>query len=285
MKDLFKSRRFKLIISIVGLLLLGMIISAANGHGETAQSGVVGTVFAPAHWVAGKLSDGIDKISQNAKGNAEYEEKIDSLQQQIGALEEQLADYNNLKAQNELYKETLDLKEENKDFQFEEASVIGRDSANPYCTFTISKGTLSDVSEGDAVLYGKYLVGVIDKAYPAYSVVSTIIDPDFSVSAYDISTNEISYVTGSADLAGEGYCKFENLDSATKISYGSIIATAGISSKMPKGIIIGTVKDISDEVTNISTYACIEPGTDIKKLDKCLVLTDFNAESGEKGND
>lgn len=285
MKDLFKSSRFKLIVGIIALLLLGMFISAANGHGETAQSGIVGTIFTPAHWVAGKISDGIDMISENAKGNAEYEKKIDSLQQQLGELQEQLADYNNLKAQNELYKEALELKEENKDFQFTEASVIGRDSANPYCTFTISKGAASGIEDGDAVLYGKYLVGIIKKTYPTYSVVSSVIDPDFSVSAYDISTNELSYVTGSAELAGKGYCKFENLDAATKISYGSIIATAGVSSKMPKGIIIGTVKDISDETTNISTYASIEPGTDIKKLNNCLVLTDYDAESEDSGND
>lgn len=279
MKDLFNSSRFKLLAIIVSLLLLGMIICAANGHGESAQSGIIGTIFTPAHWTASKISDGIDDIFSNAKGDAEYEEKIDSLQQELGQLQKQLADYNNLKAQNELYKDALELKEENKDFKFTEASVIGRDSANPYCSFTISKGIINGIKEGDAVLYGKYLVGVIDKAYPTYSIVCSIIDPNFSVSAYDISTNELSYVTGSAELAKQGYCKFENLDANTKISYGSIIATAGVSGKMPKGIIIGTVKDINDEITNISTYAAVEPGTSIEKLNSCLVLTGYNEES------
>lgn len=280
MKHLFKSSRFKLIVIIIALLLTGMFISAANGHGETAQSGVVGTIFTPAHLVASKIADGLEIITKNANGSAEYEKKIDSLQRQLGELQEQLADYNNLKDQNKLYKEALELQEEHKDFKFLEASVIGRDSANPYCAFSISKGTAHGVKDGDAVLYGKYLVGVIKKAYPTYSVVSSIIDPDFSVSAYDINTKELSYVTGSADLAKDGLCKFENLASSTTISYGSIIATAGISSSMPKGIIIGTVKDINDEAANISTYAAIEPGTDIKTLDSCLVLTGFNAESG-----
>ena len=40
MKDLFKSSRFKLIIVIIALLLVGMTLCAANGHGETAQSGI-----------------------------------------------------------------------------------------------------------------------------------------------------------------------------------------------------------------------------------------------------
>lgn len=279
MKNLFKSGRFKLICSVIALLLVGMFFSAANGNGETAQSTIIGTVFTPAHWVASKISDGIDKISTSAKGDAEYEKEIDKLQQEIGNLQDQLVDYNNLKSQNELYKDALELKEDNPDFEYIEASVIGRDSANPYNTFTISKGTANGVSDGCAVLYGKYLVGVVKKAYPTYSVVSSIIDPDFSVSAYDINTKELSYVTGDAEIAKDGMCKFENLDTATKITYGSIIATAGISSTMPKGIIIGTVKEISDEDTNISTYALIEPGTDISKLDYCLVLTGYNAES------
>lgn len=279
MKNLFKSGRFKLICSVLCLLLVGMFLSAVNGHSETAQSSVIGTIFTPAHWVASKISDGIDKISSNAKGDAQYEAEIDRLQQEIGDLQDQLIDYNNLKSQNEVYKDALELKEDNPDFQYLQASVIGRDSASPFYTFTINKGLVDDVIDGDAVLYGKYLVGVVKKSYPTYSVVSSILDPDFSVSAYDINTKELSYVTGDAEIASQGMCKFENLDTATKITYGSIIATAGISSTMPKDIIIGTVKEISDEETNISTYAMIEPGTDISKLDNCFVLTGYNTES------
>lgn len=282
MKDLFKSSRFKLIVGVIALLLAGMIISAANGHSESAQSGVIGTVFAPAHWVASKVSDSIERLSKNAKGDAEYEKRIDELQQQLGEMQNQLADYNNLKAQNDLYRDALELKDESYNPKFEEASVIGRDAANPYCTFTISKGTLNGIKDGNAVLYGKYLVGIVKKSYPNYSVVVSVLDPDFSVSAYDVTTNELSYVSGSAQLAKDGLCKFENLSSNTKISYGSIIATAGVSDNLPKGIIIGTVKDINDEITNISSYAAIEPGTDINALSSVLVMTEFRSESEGK---
>lgn len=278
MKHLFKSSRFKLIVGILALLIAGMLLCAVNGHGESAQSSVVGTIFAPAHWIAGKVSDGISQITKNAKGDAEYEQRLDDLQTQIGELENQLADYENLKTQNELYKDALELKNENPDFKYIDASIIGRDSADPYCSFTISKGTANGVEDGYAVLYGKCLVGVIKKAYPTYSVVSSIISPDFSVSAYDINSKELSYVTGDAKLSQDGFCKFENLDSDTRVTYGSIIATAGVSSTMPKGIIIGTVKEINNEETNISTYAAIEPGTDIKNIDRCMVLSGFSPE-------
>ncbi|MBR2100936.1 MAG: rod shape-determining protein MreC [Eubacterium sp.] len=275
MKDIFKSNRFKLIASIMALLLVGALIAAANGHSETAQSGVIGTIFAPCHFVAQKISNTMDKISDNASGNAEYEKKIASLEEEIGDLRYQLADYENLKTQNELYKDFLELKEENKDYKFAQASVIGRDSADIYKSFTISKGLISGVKKGDAVLYGKYIVGVIDKAYPDYSVVKTVLDADFNVSAYEILSNEISYVTGNASLAKNGKCKMANLSASTDISYGSIVCTAGISTQIPKGLIIGTVDEIADEATDISAYAVISPGVDIEDITTCFVLTDF----------
>ena len=276
MKDIFKSSRFKLIASIMAFLLIGALIAAANGHGETAQSSVIGTVFAPCHYVAQKISNTMDKISKNASGNAEYEKKIAALEDEIGDLRYQLADYENLKTQNELYKEFLELKEENKDYKFVEASVTGRDSADIYKSFTISKGLISGVKKGDAVLYGKYIVGVIDKAYPDYSVVKTVLDADFNVSAYEILSNEVSYVTGNAALAKNGKCKMANLSASTDISYGSIVCTAGISASVPRGLIIGTVDEISDEATDISAYAVISPGVDIEDIATCFVLTDFD---------
>lgn len=276
MKHLFNNRVVKTVCTIVALLVLGIFIAAVNGHGETAQSTIVGTVFQPCHYVAQKISDGLDKAFGSLSGNAEYGKQIDSLEGQIGDLRSQLVDYENLKNQNTLYKEFLELKEEHKDYKFAEASVIGRDSADTYDSFTINIGTLKSVKVGDAVLYGKYLVGVVDKAYPDYSVVKTILDPTFNVSAYEVVTNEISYVTGTAKLAKEGKCKMANLSSSTDISYGSIICTAGISGTMPKGLIIGTVDEIADETTDISSYAVISPGVNMDDLSSCFVLTDYN---------
>ncbi len=275
MKNIFKSSRFRLVAAIIGLILVGALIAAANGHGETAQSGVVGTIFTPCHYVAQKISNGIDRVAGNVSGDAAYEKEIASLQEQVGDLQSKLVDYENLKKQNELYKEFLELKEEHKDYKFVETSVIGRDSADLYKSFTISKGSLSGVKKGNAVLYGKYLVGVVDKVYPDYSVVQSVLDVSFNVSAYEIISNEISYVTGNASLAKNNRCKLANLNSSTNITYGSIIATAGISGTVPKGLLIGTVEEICDEATDISSYAVVKPGVNISDISSCFVLTEF----------
>ena len=278
MKNLFKSRRFKLISGIIALLLAGALICAANGNGETAQSSVIGIIFTPANWAASKISSGISYVFGEASGHSDYLKKIDELEKQVGSLQNQLRDYENLQKQNALYKDALGLKEENPEFNFVEANAISRDAADIFGSYTIDKGSLSGIQEGNAVLYGNYIVGIISKAYPSYSVVKTILDPDFSVSAYEIVSGEISYVTGDAALAADGKCKIANLASTASVTYGSIISTAGISGNIPKGLIIGTVEEINEETTSIAHYAVIKPGIDVNNISNCLVLTD--SESG-----
>lgn len=63
MKHLFNNRVVKTVCTIVALLVLGIFIAAVNGHGETAQSTVVGTVFQPCHYVAQKSATGWTRLS------------------------------------------------------------------------------------------------------------------------------------------------------------------------------------------------------------------------------
>lgn len=275
MKGLFKNTRFKLIVGIVCFILVGAILSAAVGHTESVQSTVVGTVVAPLHFVAQKISNGLDSAFGKLKGDAAYEKKIASLESELSDMKAKVADYESLRTQNELYKDFLELKENNPDYKFEEASVIARDSADIYKSFSISKGTVNGIAEGDAVLYKKNLVGVVYKAYPNYSVVRTILDPSFNVSAYEIISNEISYVTGNSKLAADGKCKMANLSSSTQVAYGSIICTAGVGGTVPKGLVIGTVDGVYEETSDISSYASITPDFEISEITSCFVLTDF----------
>ncbi len=66
-----------------------------------------------------------------------------------------------MKSQNALYKEFLELKESHKDYKFCEASVVGRDAANPLSAFVLNRGSNDGIAVNDPVIYGKYLVGVV----------------------------------------------------------------------------------------------------------------------------
>ncbi|MCC8023408.1 MAG: rod shape-determining protein MreC [Clostridiales bacterium] len=273
-----KTRGFRVVAAVLCLIFLGMILSAYNGRGESAQSTVIGTIFTPAQKLAASVNDVIDQLVGNVSGKSSYQEEIDSLRDQVEEMQEQLVDYENLQRQNALYREFLELKEENSDYEFVESKIIARDSLDPYYSFTLDKGTLDDVNVNDPVLYGKYLVGIVVKAYPNYSIVRTILDEQFNASAYEIVTEESGYLSGTPELARHGQCKLTSLDASSDITEGAIICTLGIGGVFPKDLIVGTVAQVGSEETDISNYAVIEPGVDIRDLSRVFVLTDFDGQ-------
>ena len=275
MKSLFKNGRFKLVAAIIALLLAGALLAGITGRSETVQSSVVGTVFSPLHFVAQKISNGFDSAFGNIKPNAAYEKRIAEIEEENGDLKAKLADYEDMKKQNEMYKELLELKDDNPALTFVNASVIARDAADIYKSFSLSKGSVNGVKAGNAVVYKKNLVGIVDKVYPDYCVVKPVLDSKFNVSAYEIISGEISFVTGNARLAQDGKCKMSNLASDTKVSYGSIICSAGIGDKVPKGLVIGTVDEVTDEKTDISSYARIVPEVPVDELSQCIIITKY----------
>ena len=275
MKSFFKNSRYKLIAAVIALLLAGALLAGLTGRSETVQSSVVGTVFSPLHFVAQKISGGFDSAFGSIKPNAAYEKKLNEVEEENADLKAKLADYEDMKKQNDMYKEALGLKDENGGYEFVKASVIARDAADIYQSFSINKGSLNGIKPGNAVIYKKNLVGIIDKVYPDYSVVKTILDSKFNVSAYEIISGEISFVTGNPRLAREGKCKMSNLPSSTRVAYGSIICSAGIGDKVPKGLVIGTVDEVTDETTDISSYARIVPEVSISEISECLVVTNY----------
>ncbi len=40
----------------------------------------------------------------------------------------------------------------------------------------------------------------------------------------------------------------------------------------PKGLVIGTVETVEEEIISISNYAVIKPGIDVNNISNCLVL-------------
>ncbi|MBQ8084292.1 MAG: rod shape-determining protein MreC, partial [Clostridia bacterium] len=177
------------------------------------------------------------------------------------------------------YEDFLGIKEQHPDYQVISATVIGKDSANNFTTFVFNKGAVSGVKVDDPVIYGDgQLVGVVTKVAPTYCVVSTILDPKISISAYEVRTRESGYITNDADIVKKGFCRLSGLDRKTKVSKGSVIATAGVGGIYPRDLIIGTVREIQNDEKDISAYAVIEPNIDVTQLTEALIMTGFEGQ-------
>lgn len=276
-----KSSSFKLFAIILSALIAGSIVSVASRSGSSPVTKAVSVVFGPASRLASYVTNSFRDLPISFKSSSALQKEINSLNGEVDSLREQLVNYEQLVHQNEFYKEFLELKTEHRDYKFAQADIIGTDAANRFASFTLNKGSSSSVSVNDPVIYGKYLVGVVVSVTPTQCVVNTIFNPTVNVSAYEVRTQEVSYVTTTLEYAKQGLCVMPGLSSFTAISAGGLVCTAGVGGIYPADLIIGKVTDIVDATVDISASAVIEPGVDFSQITDVFVITDFHGQAND----
>lgn len=275
MREFFKSRRFKIILAVVAVLLGGMLYSATTGGLATLPEKVLSYVVIPVQNAAAWVSDGLtDFFTVFFDARENYEENL-RLKEEISDLRKQLVDYEATKTENERLKEITGLKELQEDIEFQPAGVIARDPDDRFGSFTIDAGTLHGVSVRDPVVTGEGLVGYVSEVGPLYAKVVTILSPDLNVGAMEIRTKDTGNVTGSVELAAKGRTRLELLPKDTQIKAGDIIVTSGTSGFFPQRIPIGTVEEVVLEKSGITCTAVIRPVSEIDAIKNVFVLTDF----------
>ena len=278
MKNFLKTTSFKILALMLGVCLLGMFFAAVTNNGSSPLTSVAGVVFSPLQRLASYAADKFDNFSGAFVSASEYREKVWELENKVIEYQSQLVDYEKLKKKVESYENFLEVKNDNPDYKFAAASVIGRDSADVFGSFTVNAGTADGVKVNCPVIYGEHLIGVVKEVNVSSSVVYTIFNPQVNISAYEIRTGEIGYVHSNTNLALKGRCMLSGLDGNSTVTSGGIVCTSGIGGIYPRGLIIGTVTGVEADEANVSSNAVIQPDIDITTLQDVFVITDF----GEK---
>ena len=282
MLQFLKSRKFKTFMFVICALLVGAVIAVATSNSSSPVTNLVGTVFSPVQKIAAYVSDNVRWLGESFRSSGTYKSEIERLRQQIAEYENQLVDYNEMRQKLSSYETMLGVKEENPDFELERASIIGTDSADMFTSLIIDKGSNDGVSVNDPAVYGSYVVGIVKKVHPSYCVVESILNPEVNISALDSKTRETAYVTTTAEYSLKGSCLFSGLERTTAVSPGGIILTSGIGGIYPKGLIIGTVTEVCESGYDLSNYAVIEPGINVKEIEDLFVITDFKGQGVEE---
>lgn len=282
MRQFFKSVQFKIFIFVLCALLVGTVIAVATENSVSPASTVIGTVLSPVQKLTGAIAEKFSWFSSSFASAGAYKNENDSLKEKIAEYESQLADYDELKRKVSSYEKMLDIKEQNPDFELENANIIGSDSADIFSSIIIDKGTSDGIAVNDPVIYGNYLVGVVKKVNESYSIVESVLNPKVNVSAIESKTRETGYVTSTVSQSESGKCILAGLDRTTSVSPGGIVLTSGIGGIYPKGLIIGTVSQVLQSEYDISCYAVITPGADIDSIEDVFVITSFKGQGIEE---
>ncbi len=272
MKELRKSGKIKIFLSV--LLVLVMLTLFTRKVENNVLSTSVNT-----------LTYGLSKVSAAAKDRntdgMSYDELKDEYDAAVDAnreLRARLVDYYDVKEENVRLWKFYELKKEHKDYQFVPATALRRDSNDEFYSFTIDKGTASDITTGDPVMGENGLIGYISEADVKTAKVVTILSPQSGIGAIDKASKDTGIITGSARFADDNQTMFAKLKSEHKVKEGDIITTTGVSGIYPKNLIIGEVKDIGYDTYDTSYYAIVTPYEDIRKITDVAVITDFDGE-------
>lgn len=282
MLQFLKGRKFKTFLLVICALLLGCVLAMVSSNASSPVTNAVSIVFSPLQKLADSVSDKIEGVGDYFRSSASYKSENERLKEKIAEYENQLVQYNDMVQKLSSYETMLGVKEENPDFELCSADIIGNDSADLFTSIIIDKGSNHNISANDPVVYGNYLVGIVKKVHPSYSVVESILNPGVNISAIESKTREVAYVTTTMEYAENGLCIMESLDRTTAITPGGLVLTSGVGGLYPKGLIIGSVKEIGESRFELSSYAVIEPGVSIDELEDIFVITDFEGQGIEE---
>lgn len=279
MKKFFSSVKFRITLAVLCALLLAVFFAAVTTDGSSPLSSAVSFVMTPLENAALKIAQSFEDFNGYFVSSGVYMQQIEELESRINELRSEMVEYEKTKHKLEAYEDFLGVKEENPDFTFVPAEIIMRDTSDYYGAFTLNAGSADGVSVNDPVIYADNLIGVVNTVNQNNCTVYTLFNPDISVTAYEIRTRESCYTEADYFLSQEGIIKLSGFRKNTPVVSGGIVCTSGIGGIYPKDLIIGTVKEIRNDVTGLSSYALITPGVDFTKLTDVFVITDFEGKT------
>jgi len=273
MNRFLKSTTTRVFAAVMVMLLLGGMLPLLSRGSASPITSAAGLITSPLQGLSVRLSHAVRGFTSHFESSSELQQRVAERDDEIADLRARLVDYHDALARVAFYEEFLELKRENPDFRFAEATIIGVEYiGDSIAAFTLNRGSTSGIEANHPVLMGQYLVGVIAEVGLTTATVHTILNPAVNIAVYDTLTNERGVANAPPTMAAQGFITMPQLDRTTAIAPGYLIATSGLGGIYPRNLILGTVTDIVDGDQGFTLTAIIEPAVNLPALRDVLVL-------------
>ncbi len=278
MKRFFRGRFFAVLVLIVCFLLGFMLCIAVNGHTMPHEQ-LVGILVSPVRngftWCKNQAVDffaAFTRYDALMEENAELKQKVNDLQKKVD-------DLNYDKVQNDRYKHLLSITEYQYSFEYVSADVVTVSTEGWNSSFGINAGTGAGITKGDVVVCEDGLIGKVTEVGWNWATVSTFIDPQISVGAMILSTGDVGVTEGTLELKAKGQCLVRYLNKDSSVNRGDSVYTSGLGGVYPKGLLLGTVSELTYEDNGLSLSAVLSPAVSFSDLREVLVITNFSEDT------
>ena len=251
-----RKKRLILFFSIAALVIFAAILSSF------LKSCLIDSLRWPLEFFShlNREVQGIILFHQNLVENQQFKKEIGLIRRQIYEAEE-------LYFENVRLRELLNFKEKSV-YPLTAAGVIGHDPSNLSSIIIIDKGKQQGIDQGCAVITNHGLVGRVVQAGRQTSKVLLINDINSGVAALVQRSRQKGLVSGT--LTRRVVLHYLLPDADVQVS--DLVISSGLSGLYPKGILIGKVTKIQEEVSRGEIFAVIQPSANLTKLEEVLVV-------------
>lgn len=277
---MFFFRNYKTVIFIVILLAVVLIFLAYNFKQKSPAGLVTKSVLEVAAPVQHGLNASVKSVIDSwhrylylvgmEEENRNLRKKIDDLKSQLNLYQEGHHEAQRLRS--------LLALQDDYDFNFVAARVIGREQIGLSSTILINKGSADGLKAGMPVMAALGLVGrVIDASWHSAKVLP-LIDENSNIDAIVQRNRTQGMIRG----AGSRGCVLKYISKIQDVKEGDIIISSGIGGVFPKGVMIGQVNHVDRLDAGLFLRINVTPSIDFSKLEEVLVATSAAAEQKRK---
>jgi rod shape-determining protein MreC len=148
----------------------------------------------------------------------------------------------------------------------------------------VDRGYDSGIARNMTVISPDGLVGLVVRASENWSAVKRIVDPGSRVSA----CLQYSRATGILRATAGGKLFMDWVAPDAQVQPGDTVISSGLGSVVPKGMLIGAVRQVYEDPEKFSLSLEVKPFVDFSRLEEVFVLKERPSESspplGETGS-
>ena len=276
---MYKSKKtgvIGVIITIVILILI-VIVSNINIQDFSNVGGALSSFVMP-------VQNGLTYLKNKITGNntffsdmASLKEENKTLKDKNSELEKTLREFEIVKSENETLKEYVNLKDKYTEYTTVPGYVINKSTSNYSNIIVINIGKNDGIEVGMPVIANEGLVGHVISVTDSTAKVQTILDTSSAVTSVVGTARDSVVVKGNLENTSMLKATYipttaTILEGDANIIQGDSIETSGLGGIYPKGITIGTVKQVTNTKNLTNRYALVEPAVNFNKLETVLVI-------------
>lgn len=252
--DLFSQRHG--IVAFVFFLVLGLLMRQAP---LPIRESIVTTAVSTLYFPAQRIVSAVGHYKSIALENEQLKEENARLRQETYHAREGLQELARL--------HTLVRFDDKWDYPIVTSRVVGHNPGRFLTTMVINRGTEHGVHENMPVFSMNGLVGKVSKATLNHSRVQLLVDPNLKLSVMDRKTRVVGFLESM-----DGVRLTAMVPTHAGIRAGDTLVTSGLGGIFPKGIPVGTVKDIRKSDLDVMRQMDVEPFQDFTTLEEVFVM-------------